>query len=125
MGLKAPLGFLMGAALAHATGGLRQASAQRRSVSVPEATATELLVLPPVKSPALATGALAVGTLAVGSLAVAALAVGALAIGALAIGRLEMRQGRIRKLQIDDLTVGRLRVVETANAGVPDSDDAA
>ena len=66
------------------------------------------LELPPVSAPAGAIGALALG----------ALAVGALAIGALAIGRLTILRGRAERLQlgtveIDDLTVRRLRVIET------------
>jgi hypothetical protein len=56
--------------------------------------------IPPVSTPAVAVGSLALG----------ALAVGALAIGALAVGRLDIRQARLRKVEIDDLTVRRLRV---------------
>jgi hypothetical protein len=44
--------------------------------------------------------------------AVSALAVGALAIGALAVGRLQIRKARLGKVEIDDLTVRRFRVVE-------------
>jgi hypothetical protein len=62
--------------------------------------------LPPVSTPAVAVGALALG----------ALAVGALAIGALAVGRLDIRQARLRKVEIDDLTVGRLRVINAPKA---------
>jgi hypothetical protein len=82
--------------------GVRHAAAARSSV----------LKLPAVGLPAVASGAAALGTLAVGSLAVSALAVGALAIGALAVGRLEIRKARLGKVEIDDLTVRRLRVVE-------------
>lgn len=68
----------------------------------------QILELPPVRTSAVAMGALALG----------ALAVGALAIGALAIGRLTILRARAEKLQlgtveIDDLTVKRLRVIET------------
>jgi hypothetical protein len=52
---------------------------------------------------------------AVGALALGALAVGALAIGALAVGRLEIRQARLRKVEIDDLTVGHLRVIDASD----------
>jgi|GEM_PF-7093555 len=53
-----------------------------------------------------------------GALAVGALAIGALAIGALAIGRLSIRRADAQKLRlgevdIDTLTVRRLRVIET------------
>jgi hypothetical protein len=57
--------------------------------------------------PAMATGALAIGALAVG-----ALAIGALAIGSLAIGRFAIGKGKIKSLEIDDLTVGTLRVLK-------------
>lgn len=54
-----------------------------------------------------------------GALALGALAVGALAIGALAIGRLRVLRAdadtvHLGKLEIDDLTVKRLRVIEHA-----------
>ena len=39
---------------------------------------------------------------------VGAVAVGALAIGAVAIGRLAVGQARFRRLEIDELVVGRL-----------------
>lgn len=66
------------------------------------------LELPPVSTPAVAMGALALG----------ALAIGALAIGALAVGRLSILCARAEKVhlgtvEIDDLTVRRLRVIET------------
>jgi hypothetical protein len=64
--------------------------------------------LPPVSTPAVAVGALALG----------ALAVGALAIGALAVGRLEIRQARLRKVEIDDLTIRRLRVIDEPGRAV-------
>lgn len=76
------------------------------------------LELPPVRVPAVSSGALATGAVATGALAVGALAVGALAIGALAIGRMKIRRAeaqtlRLGKVEIDDLTVKRLRVIET------------
>lgn len=59
-------------------------------------------------------------SVAMGALALGALAVGALAIGALAIGRLRILRADADRLhlgtvEIDDLTVKRLRVIETAD----------
>jgi hypothetical protein len=48
---------------------------------------------------------------AIGAAAVGALAVGALAVGAMAIGRLAVGKARFRKLQVDELTIGSLRVL--------------
>jgi hypothetical protein len=50
----------------------------------------------------------ALGVIALGSTVVGAVAVGALAIGALAIGRLAVGHARFRRLEIDELVVGRL-----------------
>jgi hypothetical protein len=57
---------------------------------------------PPLTIPALAVGALACG----------AIAIGALAIARLAIGQLVVKKARFRSVEIDDLTVRRLRVIE-------------
>jgi len=54
-------------------------------------------------SPAGALGLIAVGSAAVGALAIGAVAVGALAIGSLVVGR-----ARVRRLEIDELIVGRI-----------------
>ena len=51
---------------------------------------------------------------AVGAAALGTLAVGAIAIGTLAIGALVVRKARFRTVEIDDLTVHRLRVLDTA-----------
>ncbi len=48
---------------------------------------------------------------AIGAAAVGALAVGALAVGALAIGRLVVGKARFRKLYVDELTIGSIRVL--------------
>jgi hypothetical protein len=56
---------------------------------------------------------------AVGALAVGVTALGLIAIGRLAIGSMVLRSGHVRRLVVDDLTVGRLRVVETVNAAPP------
>jgi len=64
--------------------------------------------LMPIHVRAPTTGARKVGALAVG-----ALAIGALAIGVLAIGRLVIGRARIRRLEIDELVVGRRRVTDT------------
>ncbi len=57
-----------------------------------------------------------VGAIALGALALGALAVGALAIGWLAIGRLAVGRAHFRSIDVDELTVRRLRVIETASA---------
>jgi hypothetical protein len=86
-----------------------------------------VLKLPPVALPAAAAGPAALAAVAIGSMAIGALAVGALAIGALAVGRLEIRKARLRVVEIDDLTVRRLRVIEQPGEGSPNeppADDA-
>jgi len=50
--------------------------------------------------------------IAVGAMAVGAVAIGALAIGRLAIGGLVIRKARFRTLEVDELTVRRLRLAE-------------
>lgn len=50
----------------------------------------------------------ALGLVAVASTAFGALAVGALAIGVLAIGRLVIGHARIRRLEVDELVIGRV-----------------
>jgi hypothetical protein len=50
--------------------------------------------------------------LALGAAAVGAVAIGALAIGRLAVGRLTIRKARFGALEVDELTVRKLRVVE-------------
>ncbi|MGI8724557.1 MAG: hypothetical protein ACR2J1_04195 [Methyloceanibacter sp.] len=72
-----------------------------------------------MKAPSVSAGSLALGAFALGAFAVGALAIGALAIGALAIGRLTIRRGDAEKVylgtvEIDDLTVRRLRVMESS-----------
>ena len=39
-------------------------------------------------------------------------------VGALAVGRLEIRQARLRKVEIDDLTIRRLRVIDEPGRAV-------
>jgi hypothetical protein len=50
--------------------------------------------------------------LAVGAVAFGAVAIGALAIGRLTVGRLTIRKARFNVLEVDQLTVRRLRVLE-------------
>lgn len=64
-------------------------------------------------APIVARRASAVGAQAAGALAIGALAVGALAIGAFAVGRLSIGRARVRCLEIDELTVHKLRVTHT------------
>jgi hypothetical protein len=49
---------------------------------------------------------------ALGAAAVGAVAIGALAIGRLAIGRLTIRKAQFGSLEVDELTVRRLRIIE-------------
>jgi hypothetical protein len=63
-------------------------------------------------TPAKALGAGALAAAAVGALALGALAIGALAIGRLAIGRISVGRARFKSLEVDELTVGVLRVLE-------------
>lgn len=49
---------------------------------------------------------------ALGAAAVGAVAIGALAIGRLAIGRITVRKAQFGSLEVDELTVRRLRVIE-------------
>jgi hypothetical protein len=58
------------------------------------------------------------GALAVGAAALGAFAIGAIAIGRLAIGGLAVRKAKFGSVEIEDLTVRRLHVLETA-PGVP------
>jgi hypothetical protein len=58
------------------------------------------------------TGAMAVGASAIGAIAVGAVAFGAIAIGALVIRRLAGNHSHFKRLDIDELTVRRLRVGE-------------
>ena len=50
--------------------------------------------------------------LALGAGALGALAIGALAIGRLAVGHLVIRKANFAALQVDELTVRRLRIAE-------------
>jgi hypothetical protein len=51
--------------------------------------------------------------LALGTAAVGVLALGAVAVGRLAVGGLTVRRARFHSVEIEDLTVRRLRVIET------------
>ena len=58
----------------------------------------------------IATGGAAALLTTVGALAIGAFAIGAVAFGAVAIGRLAVGSAKFRRLEIDELVVGRLRV---------------
>jgi hypothetical protein len=58
-----------------------------------------------------AVGTYAIGSFALGALATGAIAVGTVAIGRLAVGRLALREGRIKYLRIDELEVGKYRLL--------------
>ncbi len=53
--------------------------------------------------------------LALGAAALGAVAIGAVAIGRLAVGRLVIKKARFGALEVDELTVRRLRVIEREN----------
>ena len=61
----------------------------------------------PLKVPAMSAGAIAIGAVAIG-----AVAIGAIAIARVAIARMAVNKARFRSVEIDDLTVKRLRVLE-------------
>ncbi len=63
-----------------------------------------------MSAPSVAMGALALGALAIG-----ALAIGALAIGRLRILRADADKWHLGTVEIDDVTVKRQRVIETAD----------
>jgi hypothetical protein len=50
--------------------------------------------------------------IALGAAALGALAIGAVAIGRLAIGRVAIKKARFGALEVDELTVRKLRVLE-------------
>jgi len=75
-------------------------------------TPQELVVIDVAPAPVAQPVATNLALFAIGATAFGALAIGALAIGTLAIGRLAIGRGRIKALEIDDLTVRRLRVLE-------------
>jgi len=50
--------------------------------------------------------------LALGAAAFGAVAIGALAVGRLAVGRLAIKKARFGVLEVDELTVRKLRVVD-------------
>jgi len=54
--------------------------------------------------------------LAVGAVAAGALAFGAVAIGQMVIGRLAIGKARFKSLEVDELTVRKLRVIERVDA---------
>ena len=55
--------------------------------------------------------------LALGAAAVGAVAIGAVAIGRLAVGGLVIKKARFGALEVDELTVRKLRVVEQDGRG--------
>jgi hypothetical protein len=59
-----------------------------------------------------AVPAASVLALALGAAAFGAMAVGALAVGRIAVGRLAIKKARLGALEVDELTVRKLRVVE-------------
>ena len=68
--------------------------------------------------PAIRTRSAAVGAAALGAVAVGAVAIGALAIARLAIGSMAVKCARFGKVEIDELTVRRLRVLDATRAPI-------
>jgi hypothetical protein len=63
-------------------------------------------------SPGASLVAVALGAAAIGAVAIGALAIGRLAISRLTISRLMVRKAQFGSLEVDELTVRRLRVIE-------------
>jgi hypothetical protein len=61
--------------------------------------------------------------LALGAAAFGAVAIGALAIGRLAVGRLVIKKARFGVLEVDELTVRKLRVFERVAIGLRERSD--
>ena len=61
--------------------------------------------------------AVAVGAVAFGAFAIGALAIGRLAVGRLTVGRVTIKKARFNALEVDELTVGKLRVVHQDEPG--------
>ena len=57
-------------------------------------------------------GAAAAGAFAMGAIAFSALAIGALAVGRMALGRVAVGKTKFKSLELDDLTMKRLRASE-------------
>jgi hypothetical protein len=81
------------------------------------------LTLPDARVGAAKVGAARIGALALGAMALGAFAIGAMAIGSLAVGGLFVRKARLGSVEIDDLTVHRLRVLEPAPLTPPSHAD--
>lgn len=91
---------------------------QRIMAQVCAAMAARMVARPfPVKverpraSIARAIGSVGIGSVAVGAVALGAVAVGSLAVGRLVVRRFALGEGRIKRLRIDELEVGRLRLL--------------
>lgn len=94
---------------------VRERSRTRPLVVLDDETATKF----PARAPAGHVSRAAIGKVALGAFAIGAVACGAAAIGALAVGRLAVRRARFGKLEVDELTVGRLRLKDFAAKGEP------
>jgi hypothetical protein len=92
----------------------RRCGTRRRTDAEPPAvTRTSMArdVTRPNAGPARSLLALAAGAVAAG-----ALALGAVAIGQMVIGRLAIGKARFKSLEVDELTVRKLRVIERDDA---------
>src|SRR5580658_3875540 len=74
--------------------------------------ATEVTMARDIRGQSKAVPAAGLLALALGAAAFGALAIGALAIGRLAVGRMVIKKARFGALQVDELTVRKLRVLE-------------
>ena len=65
-----------------------------------------------ITGPSKAVPAASLLALALGAVAFGAVAIGALAIGRIAVGRMVIKKARFGALEVDELTVRKLRVLE-------------
>jgi hypothetical protein len=89
----------------------RQPAPQRRKARLMESTMSREVARRSDAAPATSLLALAVGAAAFG-----VLAIGALAIGRLAVGRLTIKKARFNALEVDELTVRKLRILEEVSS---------
>jgi hypothetical protein len=81
---------------------------QLERLDEPETLPQEIVQWQPGRGPLVNTSSEAVAAGLVGALAVGVLVIGAMALSRLAFGA----QGRIRRLDVDELTVGDLKILE-------------
>jgi hypothetical protein len=88
----------------------------RRQADADQAV-TEIRMARDIESRRHAIPARSLVALAAGAVAAGVLAVGAVAIGQMVIGRLAIGKARFKSLEVDELTVRKLRVIERHDPG--------